>query len=101
MRRVNPQNIDGVADELRKLDTPDQPLVVRLSISVNLEALRVRRDQYVRCGVLEANVDVHTSATGSEASTQVEGCSYAGKSNSERVADCGVTPCVCPAWAQS
>ena len=55
MRRVNPQNIDGVADELRKMDTPDQPLVVRLSISVNLEALRVRRDQYVRCGVLEAN----------------------------------------------
>lgn len=55
MRRVTPQNIDGVAEELRKLDTPDQPLVVRLSISVNLEALRVRRDQYVRCGVLEAN----------------------------------------------
>jgi hypothetical protein len=55
MRRVNPQNIDDVADELRKIDTPDQPLVVRLSISVNLEALRVRRDQYVRCGVIEAN----------------------------------------------
>lgn len=40
-----------------------------------------------------ANVKVHTSATGGEPSTQVEGCSYAGKSNSERVADCGVTPC--------
>jgi hypothetical protein len=39
------------------------------------------------------NVEVHTSATGSEASTQVEGCSPAGKSNSERVADCGATFC--------
>jgi hypothetical protein len=55
MRRVTPENIDGVAAEIRKLDTPDQPLVVRLSISVSLEALRVRRDQYVRCGVIEAN----------------------------------------------
>jgi hypothetical protein len=40
-----------------------------------------------------ANVEVHTSATGSEASTQVEGCYYAGKSNWERVADCGATSC--------
>ena len=40
-----------------------------------------------------ANVEVHTSATGSEGSTQVEGYSYAVKSNSERVADCGATPC--------
>jgi hypothetical protein len=39
------------------------------------------------------NVKVHTSATGSAASTQVEGCSHPEKTNSERVADCGVTPC--------
>jgi hypothetical protein len=58
LRRVTPETIDGVAAAIQKLDTPDQPLVVRLSISVNLEALRVRRDQYVRCGVLEANVNI-------------------------------------------
>ena len=44
-------------------------------------------------GFILPNVEVHTSATGSEASTQVEGCSHVGKSNSERVADCGATPC--------
>jgi len=44
------------------------------------------------CIYLE-NVKVHTSATGGEASTQVEGCNDQTKSNSERVADCGATPC--------
>ncbi|RYZ71438.1 MAG: hypothetical protein EOP09_04655 [Proteobacteria bacterium] len=43
------------------------------------------------------DIEVHTSATGSAASTQVEGCSHPEKSNSERVADCGVTPC--SAWS--
>ena len=37
------------------------------------------------------NFKVHTSDIRNEASTQVEGCNYAQKSNSERIADCGVT----------
>lgn len=39
------------------------------------------------------NAEVHKSATGGAASTQVEGCSGRPKSDSERVADCGATPC--------
>lgn len=42
---------------------------------------------------ITANVEVHTSATGGAASTQVEGCSGQPESDSERVADCGATPC--------
>lgn len=43
--------------------------------------------------ILKQNVEVHTSATGGADSTQVEGCSGQPKSDSERVADCGATPC--------
>ena len=41
----------------------------------------------------QPNAEAHTSATGSEDSTQFQGCSYAGNSNSERVADWGMTSC--------
>jgi hypothetical protein len=58
MRKTTPQNIDQLAAEIAAINTPNQPLVVRLSISVSLEALRVRRDQYVRCGVIEANTPI-------------------------------------------
>jgi len=44
-------------------------------------------------GIFQQNVEVHTSATGGAASTQGEGCSDPEKSDSERVADCGATPC--------
>ena len=46
------------------------------------------------CGAISLdNVEVHTPAAGGVASTQVEGGSDGEKSDSERAAGCGATPC--------
>lgn len=41
----------------------------------------------------KTNVKDHTPDTGGAASRQIEGCRDKTKSDSERVADCGATPC--------
>lgn len=66
LRRVTPQTLDGVTAALKKMNTSEQPLVVRLSIAVHLEALRVRRHQYETCGVLEANAKYPASGSNAD-----------------------------------
>lgn len=52
MRRVTPENIDEITASIQAQQTPAQPLIVRLTLTTSIEALRVRRHQFETCGAL-------------------------------------------------
>ena len=111
-RALSQKRLDG-GDSLLGAPWPEDHVMVtadgdhHVALEAGDRELQLRKGHMVplpdKCGngglhFLE-NVKVHTSATGSEASTQVEDCSDQPKSESKRVADCGATPCCASLFA--
>lgn len=79
------REVQEMEDALEWIIAPDRPM--------GSDAEMVYVMEQTARKILNANDQVHTSATGGADSAQVEGCSDQPKSDSERVADCGATPC--------